>query len=73
MTHLRVKELAEKQGLTIYALAKNANLKWPTVAGYWHNRKEQYDRRTLDKIALALGVTVADLFAGEPEEFVKAE
>jgi transcriptional regulator with XRE-family HTH domain len=67
MTHLRVQELAERKGLTIYALAKAADLQWPTVASYWRNEKTQYDKRALDKIAAALGVTVSELFAGEPD------
>jgi transcriptional regulator with XRE-family HTH domain len=73
MTHLRVKEIAESQGLTIYALAKKADLKWPTVAGYWHDEKVQYDKRALDNIAAALGVTVSDLFGGKPEATRKSE
>jgi transcriptional regulator with XRE-family HTH domain len=67
MTHLRVKELAEAQGLNIQTLANKADLMWPTVAGYWHDRNEQFNRTALDKIAAALGVRVSDLFGGEPQ------
>jgi transcriptional regulator with XRE-family HTH domain len=67
MTHLRVKELAEAQGLNIQTLANKAGIAWTSAAPLWKDTAEQYNRRTLDKIAAALGVTVSELFAGEPE------
>ena len=67
MTHLRIKELGESQGLKIKTLADRAGLPWSMVAPLWKDTAQRYDRNTLDKIAAALGVSVADLFAGEPE------
>lgn len=66
MTKLRIKELAEQQGLNIQHLAQRAGVSYSTAHSLWHDRVEQWNRRTLDRMALALGVRVADLFAGDP-------
>ena len=68
MTHLRVKELAQEQGLNILTLSQKARLAYGTVQGLWHDKAEQYNRKTLDRVAVTLGVRVPDLFGGEPEE-----
>lgn len=68
MTHLRVQELAKARGLNILTLSHRAQLAYGTVAGLWHDKADQYNRRSLDRIAVALGVTVADLFGGEPAD-----
>lgn len=67
MTHLRIRELAEAQGLNITTLARKSNLSYTTAHALWHDRTDQLNRRTLDRLALALGVRVGDLFEGEPE------
>jgi transcriptional regulator with XRE-family HTH domain len=68
MTHLRVQELAKAQGLNILTLSQKAQLAYGTVQGLWHDKADQYNRRSLDRIAVALGVKVADLFGGEPAD-----
>ena len=68
MTYLRVKELAERQGLNITTLSFKSRLAYSTVFDFWHDRTAQLNRRTLDRLALALGVTVSDLFGGEPAD-----
>ena len=68
MTNLRVKELAEAKGLNISTLTQRAQLSYTTVHGLWHDKSDQYNRRSLDRIAVALGVRVSDLFAGEPAD-----
>ncbi len=67
VTTLRVKELAENRGWNISQLARKANITYPTALGLWHDHSEQLNRKTLDRVALALGVKVGDLFAGEPD------
>ncbi len=67
MTHLRVRELAEAQGLNISQLARKANIAYTSAHALWHDTITQLDRRTLDRIALVLGVTVNDLFGGLPD------
>jgi DNA-binding Xre family transcriptional regulator len=67
MTHLKVREIAESKGLNISTLSRRADLAYTTAHTLWHDKAEQFNRRTLDRVALALGVTVADLFGGKPE------
>jgi len=67
VTSLRVKELAEARGWNKSRLAREAKLTYPTVLSLWDDRVEQLNRRTLDRLALAFGVTVGELFAGEPD------
>jgi DNA-binding Xre family transcriptional regulator len=67
MTYLRVRELAEERGLTITDLHLKTGISYSTMHAIWHNRVEMYQRSTLDRIAITLGVRVGDLFGGEPE------
>ncbi len=66
MTHLRVRELAEEKGWNITVLARRAEITYPTALSLWHDTAQQLSRKTLNRVALALGVRVSDLFAGEP-------
>ena len=66
MTHLRVRELAEAKGLNILSLSQRAQLAYGTVSGLWHNKAAQLNLRTLDRVAVTLGVRVPDLFGGDP-------
>ena len=67
MTHLRIKELSEAKGLNITTLARKALLSYSSAHALWHGKVVQYDRKTLDRIAIVLEVHVPDLFGGEPE------
>jgi hypothetical protein len=67
MTYLRIRELAEKQGLNITTFARKAELSYTTAHKLWHDQTDQLNRLTLDRSAVALGVRVSDLFGGEPE------
>lgn len=67
MTYLRVRELAEAQGLNITTLARKAELSYTTAHALWHDKTDQLNRKTLDRLARALGVQVSDLFGGDPE------
>jgi len=73
VTHLRVKELAQEQGLNILTLSQRAQLAYGTVQGLWHDKSDQYNRKTLDRVAVTLGVKVSELFAGEPADTRGAE
>lgn len=68
MTVVRVRELAEAQGFNILSLSQRAQLSYTTVHGLWHGKSDQYNRKTLDRIAVTLGVSVSDLFSGQPED-----
>ena len=67
MTYLRIRELAEQQGLNITLLSRKAELAYTTAHGLWHGNVTQLNIKTLDRVAHALGVQVSDLF-GDTEE-----
>lgn len=67
MTYLRIRELAEEQGLNITTLGRRAELAYSTAHSLWHGDVAQLNIKTLDRVARALGVRVSDLFGGEPE------
>ncbi len=73
MTHLRVRELAEEKGWNITQLARRAEITYPTALSLWHDSAQQWSRKTLNRVALALGVRVSDLFAGEPPKEEEGE
>lgn len=68
MTYLRVRELAEARGLNITSLSWRAELAYTTAHALWHDKRDQLSRKVLDRVALALGVSVADLFGGYPDD-----
>lgn len=62
MVRLRIKEIAEQQGLDRAKLARRADVAYGTVHDVWNNPED--DNITLKKlkqIAAALGVSVRDL------------
>jgi hypothetical protein len=74
MTRLRVKELAEEQGLSISGLVLKANrlapdarLSYPTVHALWHNRTQRPALDTLTLVARALGVSVGSLLTDDDD------
>ena len=67
VTRLRIKELAQERNMNITVLARKAEIAYTTAHNLWHDTVEQLNRRTLDRVALALGVNVSDLFGGSPD------
>ena len=68
MTYLRIRELAEAKGLNIQQLSWKARLSYSSAHALWNDKPKQLDRKMLDRVALALGVNVSDLFGGEPDK-----
>jgi transcriptional regulator with XRE-family HTH domain len=68
MARLRVRELAEAQGLDIAKLARRADLGYGTVHSLWNETTESPGLKTLTAIARVLGVRTGDLIADEVEE-----
>ena len=71
MTKLIVAKLAEEQGLNITTLARKAELSYTTVHALWHDSAKVWNRESLDSLALALGVQVADMIQGKPDRASK--
>ncbi len=67
MTYLRIQELAHARDLNITTLARRAELAYTTAHALWHGTASQVSLKTLDRLAVALGVEVRDLFAGAPD------
>jgi transcriptional regulator with XRE-family HTH domain len=68
MARLRVRELAEAQGLDIAKLARRADLGYGTVHALWNGTTESPGLKTLEAIAKVLGVRTGDLIADEDEQ-----
>jgi DNA-binding Xre family transcriptional regulator len=62
MAFLKVKSIAESQGFNILTLSRKAEIAYGTTLGLWHDKAHQFNRRTLIRVARALGVKVSDLF-----------
>jgi transcriptional regulator with XRE-family HTH domain len=75
MLRLRVKEIAESQGLNRNQLQLRSGVTLPVLTRYWTNNTESVTLRFLDKIALALGVKGTDLLEDveESESVIRYE
>ena len=61
MLRLRVKEIAQQQGLGQGKLARMADMDSKTIARIYKNPYAEVSSVTLEKLARALSVSVADL------------
>ena len=61
MLRLRVKEIAQQQGLGQGKLARMADMDIKTLARIYKNQYAEVSSVTLEKLARALSVSVADL------------
>jgi hypothetical protein len=74
MPRLKVREVAEAQGLNMSQLQRKSGVTMPSVRRYWYNTKDgkvegqsirEVDLTVLAAIAAALGVKSRDLFTDE--------
>jgi transcriptional regulator with XRE-family HTH domain len=77
MPTLRVRELAEQQGLNMSQLQRKSGVTMPSVRRYWYNTRDgkavgeplrEVDLGVLRALAETLGVTTRDLFGDDREE-----
>ncbi len=61
MVRVKVRELAQDKGFTISSLQRAADVNYRTVLRLWNEPQKDVSLSTLEKIAAALGVRVADL------------
>lgn len=59
---LRVKEIAEQKRMSMGKLERLADLSHPTVRDIFRDPYKEVTTTTLTKLAVALGVSVSDLF-----------
>lgn len=65
MIQLRIKELCKEKGITLNQLAEKIGISQPSISGIATGKqKPAFD--TLEKMADALEVTSAELFAPQP-------
>ncbi len=67
MVRLRVREIAEGQGLNMQRLADKSGISYSTIVDLWYDRTRRLDKDTLSRLCQALNVTPGDLLAFEPE------
>lgn len=68
MPRLRVREIAEAQGLDASKLSRRADLAYRTVLMLWNDPYRDVNLSTLAKLARALNVSVTDLLEnGDPK------
>ncbi|MFL5626461.1 MAG: helix-turn-helix domain-containing protein [Ktedonobacteraceae bacterium] len=61
MVRLKVKEVAEEKGFTMSGLSRRSDVSLKTVRRIWRDPYSVTTTDTLEKLATALGVTIADL------------
>lgn len=63
MITIKLKEVAEKQGIKMYRLQKETGLDAGLIRRYWHNKTTSIDLRYLDRLCVFLGVGPGDLLS----------
>ncbi|MFL5626460.1 MAG: helix-turn-helix domain-containing protein [Ktedonobacteraceae bacterium] len=61
MLRLRVKEVAEAKGYTISSLSRRSDISIRTIRRLWRQPETIITTETLEKLAIALEVTAAEL------------
>lgn len=67
MAQLRVREAAQAQGIGINKLSRISDISTNTIRRIWHDPAYDATLSTLQKIATALGVSIHDLIADDPD------
>jgi transcriptional regulator with XRE-family HTH domain len=61
MARLKVKEVAEAKGFNIASLSRRSDVSMKTVRRLWRRPESVTTTDTLERLATALGVTIAEL------------
>lgn len=69
MLRLRLKEVAEEKGFTMSGLSRASDVSFKTVKRLFRNPYADANASTLEKLALALRVEVADLIERVEEDY----
>ena len=68
MARLRVKEVAQAQGIGMLKLSRLADVSYRTVQGVWRDPYREISIRTLEKFARALSVPSHELIEDVPDD-----
>jgi transcriptional regulator with XRE-family HTH domain len=67
MVKLRVREMAQKQGLNQRQLAERSGVSAQLINRYWNYQMQRVDLDALAKLAKTLGCKLGDLFEEQEE------
>jgi DNA-binding Xre family transcriptional regulator len=67
MVRLRVKEVASQKGISMAKLARRADIDYKTVQRIYRDPYREVTTTTLDKLAMALSVSVTELIESVPD------
>jgi len=73
MLRLRIKEVAEAQGLNRSQLQLRSSVTLPLLNRYWNNNTTEVKLDALEKIARALGVNPGDLIMVVEDSIAQTE
>ncbi len=65
---LRVKEIAESQGVNMSKLSRKSDVQYNTIRQIWDKPERDILLSTLEKIAVALDVPISDLYEVIPDQ-----
>lgn len=65
MIRIRLAELLEARGKTLYWLRKESGVSYPTLLRLAHNKIQKPELRVLEKVCVALGCEVGELLVIE--------
>jgi DNA-binding Xre family transcriptional regulator len=68
MVRLKVREIAEAKKINMSKLSRMADVNYNTIRAIWDNEMKDVTVSTLEKIAKALKVDVAELIEVLPDE-----
>jgi transcriptional regulator with XRE-family HTH domain len=70
MIQLKISEVAQARGLDLAKLSRASQLSLNTIWRYWHNRVCRVSLVSLEAIASALNVSIADLFVDKTDRAI---
>lgn len=68
MIRLRVREVAEAQGVSRLRLSRIADINYKTIQGIWRDPYREISIKTLEKLSRALKVPSSELIEDVPDE-----
>ncbi len=68
MVRFLVRELAEERGWTISKLAEVSGIAYSSALDLWYDRPQRIDKKTIERLCIALNVQPGALFKYVPEK-----
>jgi len=69
---LKIREIAESKGVTRTQLSRRAEVNYATIQAVWNNPYHDLSIKLMEKIAVALGCNISDLYETIPDDDSKA-